>query len=242
MSRLLVLKSSILGDYSQSGKLVDYLTAQWQKTHPADSVTVRDLAAEPLPELDGEVVTGFSAGTNANDRQKQVRDLSDTLISELKSHDVLVIAAPMYNFNISTQLKTWIDLIARAGETFRYTEAGAQGLVTGKKAIVISSRGGIYDGSPNDFVTPYMKLFLGFIGITDVEVVLAEGLAMSDNAESSVENAKAAIAALAGTQAAKRVEAANDAVKPAADAVQPARKVEEEPKGFLQRLLAKLFG
>ncbi|ELN2738902.1 FMN-dependent NADH-azoreductase [Pluralibacter gergoviae] len=239
MSRILVLKSSILGDFSQSSKLADYLTAEWRKTHPSDKITVRDLAAEPLPVLDGEIVGGFSAGDDANERQQSIRALSDTLIAELKSHDILVIAAPMYNFNISTQLKTYIDLIARAGETFRYTEAGAEGLVTGKKAIIVSSRGGIYEGSANDFVTPYLKLFLGFIGVKDVEVVLAEGLAMSDHAAQSVEKAKAAIAALAGTRAAKAVaaEAANDPAQAARDA-----DSKEAPTGFLQRLLAKLFG
>lgn len=237
MSRILVLKSSILGDFSQSSKLADYLTAEWIKSHPADKVTVRDLAAEPLPVLDGEIIGGFGAGDDANERQLAIRTLSDTLIAELKSHDVLVIAAPMYNFSISTQLKTWIDLIARAGETFRYTEAGAEGLVTGKKAIIVSSRGGVYNGSPNDFVTPYLKLFLGFIGVTDVEVVLAEGLAMSDHAGPSVEKAKAAIAALAGTRAAKAV-----AAETAGSAAQAAPETKEAPAGFLQRLLAKLFG
>lgn len=232
MSRILVLKSSILGAASQSSLLADYLTQQWQGAHPQDQITVRDLAAEPLPVLDGEILGGFASSENLNPRQQEVRALSDKLIAELKSHDVVVIAAPMYNFNIPTQLKNYFDLIARAGETFRYTEAGPEGLVTGKKALVISSRGGIHGGGASDIVTPYMKVFLGFIGITEVETVLAEGLAMGgDTASQAIENAKAATRAFAGTPAAQAVRA-----EASASAGAP------QHTGFLQKLLSKLFG
>ncbi|BAN96472.1 NAD(P)H dehydrogenase [Plautia stali symbiont] len=103
--------------------------------------------------------------------------MSDELIAELQAHDTVVIAAPMYNFNIPTQLKNYFDLIARAGVTFRYTEAGPEGLVKGKRAVILSSRGGIHKDTPTDLLTPYVKLFLGFIGITDVDFVFAEGIA-----------------------------------------------------------------
>lgn len=166
MSRILVLKSSILGDYSQSGKLVDFFVQQWRETHPSDSFTFRDLANPTLPELDGEVIGGFNAGDKPlTPHQQETLALSDALIAELKSHDTIIISAPMYNFNIPTQLKIYFDLVARAGQTFRYTSEGAEGLVTGKKAIVISSRGGIHADTPSDLITPYLKLFLGFIGI-----------------------------------------------------------------------------
>ncbi|MSE17773.1 FMN-dependent NADH-azoreductase, partial [Pantoea agglomerans] len=115
--------------------------------------------------------------TPLSPRQQEALDLSDELIAELQAHDEVVIAAPMYNFNIPTQLKNYFDLIARAGVTFRYTEAGPEGLVKGKTAVVISSRGGIHKDTPTDLLTPYVKLFLGFIGITDVEFVFAEGIA-----------------------------------------------------------------
>lgn len=157
---------------------------------------MRDLANPTLPELDGEVMAGFTAGDKPlTPHQQSTLALSDELIAELKSHDTLIISAPMYNFNIPTQLKIYFDLIARAGQTFRYTSAGAEGLVTGKKAIVISSRGGIHADTPTDLITPYVKLFLGFIGITDVEFVLAEGFAYGpEAAEKAAQDSRIAVA------------------------------------------------
>ena len=176
MSKVLVLKSSILAGYSQSGQLADFYVEQ-AKAQGKD-VTVRDLAANPIPVLDGELVGAMRpSDTPLSPRQQEALDLSNALIQELQAHDEVVIAAPMYNFNIPTQLKNYFDLIARAGVTFRYTEAGPEGLVKGKKAVVITSRGGIHKDTPTDLLTPYVKLFLGFIGITDVEFVFAEGIA-----------------------------------------------------------------
>ena len=189
MSKVLVLKSSILAGYSQSGQLSDYFVEQWQEKHPGDEITVRDLAANPIPVLDGELVGALRpSDAPLTPRQQEALALSDELIAELKGNDVIVIAAPMYNFNIPTQLKIYFDLIARAGQTFRYTSAGAEGLVTGKKAIVISSRGGIHADTPTDLITPYVKMFLGFIGITDVEFVRAHGLAYGDEVRSKAMN------------------------------------------------------
>ncbi|MDY0972524.1 FMN-dependent NADH-azoreductase [Siccibacter turicensis] len=198
MSKVLVLKSSILAGYSQSGQLSDYFVDQWREKHGADEITVRDLAANPVPVLDGELVGALRpSDAPLTPRQQEALSLSDELIAELKAHDVIVIAAPMYNFNIPTQLKNYFDLIARAGVTFRYTENGPEGLVTGKRAVVISSRGGIHKDAPSDLVTPYMSLFLGFIGITDVNVVLAEGIAYGPEVAAKANaDAKAAIDAL----------------------------------------------
>lgn len=176
MSKVLVLKSSILAGYSQSSQLADFYIEQAKAQ--GKEVTVRDLAANPIPVLDGELVGAMRpSDTPLSPRQQEALDLSDELIAELQAHDEVVIAAPMYNFNIPTQLKNYFDLIARAGVTFRYTEAGPEGLVKGKTAVVISSRGGIHKDTPTDLLTPYVKLFLGFIGITDVEFVFAEGIA-----------------------------------------------------------------
>lgn len=176
MSTVLVLKSSILAGYSQSSQLADFYIEQAKAQ--GKEVTVRDLAANPIPVLDGELVGAMRpSDTPLSPRQQEALDLSDELIAELQAHDEIVIAAPMYNFNIPTQLKNYFDLIARAGVTFRYTEAGPEGLVKGKTAVVISSRGGIHKDTPTDLLTPYVKLFLGFIGITDVEFVFAEGIA-----------------------------------------------------------------
>ena len=195
MSRVLVLKSSILGEYSQSGKLVDFFVEQWREAHPEDTFTVRDLANPTLPELDGEVMAGFTAGDKPlTPHQQSTLALSDELIAELKSHDTLIISAPMYNFNIPTQLKNYFDLVARAGVTFRYTENGPEGLVKNKRAVILTSRGGIHKGTPTDLVEPYLRLFLGFIGITDVEFVFAEGIAYGPEvATKAQEDAKAAL-------------------------------------------------
>ncbi|EGQ9699747.1 FMN-dependent NADH-azoreductase [Vibrio parahaemolyticus] len=180
MSRVLALKSSILGDYSQSNKLVE----DFIKNVDQDKLTVRDLAANPLPVLDFAVATALRATEDLSKEQQAVVDLSDTLIEEVKAANTLVIAAPMYNFTIPTQLKNWIDLIARAGVTFKYTENGVQGLIEGKKAIVVTTRGGIHKDSPTDNVTPYLRTVLGFVGITDVEFVYAEALNMGEDAAS----------------------------------------------------------
>lgn len=194
MSRVLALKSSILGDYSQSNKLVE----DFIKNVDQDKLTVRDLAANPLPVLDFAVATALRATEDLSQEQQAVVDLSDTLIEEVKAADTLVIAAPMYNFTIPTQLKNWIDLIARAGVTFKYTENGVQGLIEGKKAIVITTRGGIHKDSPTDNVTPYLRTVLGFVGITDVEFVYAEALNMGeDAAEKGISEAQSQLATMA---------------------------------------------
>ncbi|TKI08076.1 FMN-dependent NADH-azoreductase [Martelella alba] len=178
MSKVLVLKSSILATFSQSNHLADFFIEQWQQTHSGDQVTVRDLAAQPIPVLDGELVGALRpADATLTPRQQDALTLSDALINELQAHDTVVIAVPMYNFNISTQLKNYFDLIARAGVTFRYTEQGPEGLVKNKRVIVLTSRGGVHKDTPSDLVTAYLRLFLGFLGMTDVEFVYVEGVA-----------------------------------------------------------------
>ncbi|MEY4923382.1 MAG: hypothetical protein RLY17_2099 [Pseudomonadota bacterium] len=165
MKKILILKSSILASHSQSNKLANFFVEQWRATHADDQMTVRDLAAQPIPVLDGELVGALRPSDAAlTPRQEDALALSDQLIAELQENDVIVIAAPMYNFNIPTQLKNYFDLIARAGVTFRYTETGPVGLVTGKRAIILTSRGGIHKDTPTDLVAPYLRLFLGFIG------------------------------------------------------------------------------
>ncbi|MFM2610024.1 FMN-dependent NADH-azoreductase [Vibrio chagasii] len=178
MSRVLALKSSILGDYSQSTKLVE----EFIKNVDQDKLTVRDLAANPLPVLDFSVATALRATEDLSQDQQSIVDLSNTLIEEIKAADTLVIAAPMYNFTIPTQLKNWIDLIARAGVTFTYTENGVKGLIEGKKAIVVTTRGGVHKDAATDSMTPYLRTVLGFVGITDVEFVYAEALNMGEDA------------------------------------------------------------
>jgi FMN-dependent NADH-azoreductase len=192
MKNVLMLKSSILGDHSQSSMLLDNLAMLWQDQ--GANITQRDLVADAIPLLDGELATGLRGGDNLSARQLQAIALSNELIAELKATDTIVIGAPMYNFMIPTQLKAWIDFIARAGETFKYTEAGVQGLVAGKRAIVVTSRGGMHKDNGSDHLVPYLKTLLGFIGINDVEVVYAEGLNMGQqSAENAINSAMQAL-------------------------------------------------
>lgn len=181
MKKILVLKSSILDSYSHSNKMTDYLIENWQKNHKDDLITVRDLAKDPIPALDQATLFAFGKDVSIlSDEQKSARALSDELINELKAHDMIVIAAPMYNFSISAQLKHYIDFIARAGETFTYTEAGAVGLLENKQAVVLTSRGGVHKDKLSDLIVPFLTQFLAFIGINDVQFIMAEGTAFGE--------------------------------------------------------------
>ncbi|MGF1877137.1 FMN-dependent NADH-azoreductase [Photobacterium frigidiphilum] len=192
MSNVLVLKSSILGDYSQSNGLIDHLVSSWGDS--VSSVIERDLVATPIPVLDGEIAGGLRGGDTLTARQEEALALSDMLINELHNSDTIVIAAPMYNFSVPTQLKNWFDIIARAGVTFSYTENGPVGLITGKKVIVVTTRGGMHKDGPTDTMVPYLKTILGFIGLTDVEFVYGEALAMGEEmAAKGITNAKSAL-------------------------------------------------
>ncbi|MCG3462322.1 FMN-dependent NADH-azoreductase [Xenorhabdus bovienii] len=195
MNKVLVLKSSILAQHSQSNKMADYFVEKWLANHVDDSITVRDLAENPVPVLDGELVGALRpSDAEMTVRQKATLALSDELIAELKVHDVIVLTAPMYNFTIPIQLKAYFDLIARAGATFRYTETGPEGLLKNKRAIVLTSRGGIHKDNPTDLITPYLRTFLGFIGINNVEFVFAEGFGLgAESAELAHQSAQSAI-------------------------------------------------
>ncbi|AZG74979.1 FMN-dependent NADH-azoreductase [Shewanella livingstonensis] len=195
MAKVLILKSSILGSYSQSSALVDYVTQQW--SDKGAQITVRDLGSQTLPMLDGELASGLRGGDNLSERQLAAVALSDELVAEIKAHDTIVIAAPMYNFTIPTTLKSWIDLIARAGVTFTYTDTGPVGLIEGKRAIIVTTRGGAHKGGTTDHVVPYLTTVLSFIGITQVETVYAESLNMGpDAAEAGISQAKKALDAI----------------------------------------------
>ncbi len=173
--------------------------------NPGAQTVVHDLSAQPLPPMD-EATLGalFTPADQRTDAQKARVAVSDQLIAELMAADVIVLAAPMINFGVSSQLKNWIDGVARAGVTFRYGANGPEGMVQGKKVIVVSSRGGVHRGQPTDNVVPYLKVTLGFLGMTDVDFVYAEGLNMGpDAAAQGLASARAEIAALLGeTQAA----------------------------------------
>lgn len=175
MSNVLVLKSSILAENSQSNHLADYAIEKLQGNH----IVVRDLAKDQLPHFDATAATAVR-GEPKTEQEKQLLALSDELVAELKNADTIIIGAPMYNLNIPTQLKTYFDFIARPRVTFQYTANGPEGLVTGKKAIVLCAFGGLYD--EENIVTQYMKSILGFIGVTDVQFVYAQGIGFGPEA------------------------------------------------------------
>jgi len=193
---ILVIKSSVFGDNGNSSALVNTQLATLQAQHPDATVVVRDLSTDPIPHLDGERVGAFFTPADQRSEDQQAVDaFSMALIDELKTADHIVLGLPMYNFGIPSQLKSWIDHVARAGVTFRYTENGPQGLLDDKPVTVLAARGGLYAGTENDTVTPYIKLFFGFIGITDVNFVYAEGLNMGgETKEKAMSEAQAALA------------------------------------------------
>ncbi|MDO7210783.1 NAD(P)H-dependent oxidoreductase [Acinetobacter nosocomialis] len=180
MAKILVLKSSIMGEGSQTNRLIDVMLEHRKDQGLQDDITIHNLAEMNLPVLDLEIFQALRGAENNNQDIQRIAALSDELIAELKSADLLVIGAPMYNLNVPTQLKNWFDLVARARQTFRYTETYPQGLVEGVKAVVISSRGGIHVGQETEAVTPYLKAVLGLMGIHEVDFIYAEGLDMQD--------------------------------------------------------------
>jgi len=191
MTTLLQINSSVFSQGGQSSQLADHYVAAFKKSNPGAKIVTRDLAANEIPHLGGATVGAFfTPADQRSDEQKAAIALSDELVAEIQAADVIVIGAPMYNFNIPSVLKAYFDHIARAGVTFKYTEQGPVGLLTGKKVVVFSTRGGLYAGTPNDVETPFVRQFLGFIGITDVSFVYAEGLAYGD--EKKAEALKAA--------------------------------------------------
>jgi FMN-dependent NADH-azoreductase len=164
--------------------MADRIVARLRAVDPDATLTVRDVNATPHPVLD-EAALGalFAPATQRTPEQAARVALDDALIAELAAADVIVLGVPMYNFGVPAQLKNWIDAVSRAGVTFRYTEAGPEGLMKGKKVYVALARGGRYRGTPADTQVPYLSTVLGFLGMTDVHYVYAEGLAMGADAE-----------------------------------------------------------
>lgn len=180
MTQLLQINTSLFAGQGQSSRLTEQFVAEWRAHHPDSRVTVRDLAADAVPHLDAARFGAFTTAADARSAEQQaVIAYSDALIAELKAADVIVLGLPLYNFGVPSQLKAYFDHVARAGVTFRYTAQGPEGLLTGKKAYVFATRGGLYAGTPLDTQTNYVRDFLRFIGIADVEFVYAEGLNIS---------------------------------------------------------------
>jgi FMN-dependent NADH-azoreductase len=188
MNTYLQLNTSLHGAASQSSRLASQFVKSLARTEPgtdaagkSSRVIVRDLAGQPLPHLTAERFTALvTAPEQRTADQARIAAESDALVAELVAADVLVIGLPMYNFGVPSTLKAYFDHVARAGVTFRYTANGPEGLLRGKRAYVMATRGGRYAGTPSDLQSAFVRQFLAFIGIADVEFVYAEGLAMGE--------------------------------------------------------------
>jgi FMN-dependent NADH-azoreductase len=201
MAKVLHINSSVRSTGSVSRQLSSEFIAKWQTAHPAGTVVERDLAANPVPHLTEQMMGAFfTPAEQRSAEQAQTVQLSDALVKELLEADIIVIGAPMYNFSVSSSLKAWIDHVARAGITFKYTATGPVGNVTGKKVYVFTSRGGVYSEGPAkvmDFHETYLRGVLGFLGMQDVTFIHSEGLAMGDEASAkALEQSRKTIAEL----------------------------------------------
>lgn len=195
---ILQINSSARGESSNSTRIANDIVERLRASNPGASLVVRDLARNPHPALD-EAALGalFTPAEQRTTEQVARVALDDALIAEIRAADAVVLGVPMYNFGVPAQLKNWLDAIARAGETFRYTENGPEGLLKGKRVYVALARGGKYRGTPTDTQVPYLKTILGFLGMTDVHFVFAEGFAMGPDAErEALAGAQREIAAL----------------------------------------------
>ena len=200
MTTLLQINASINDDNGQSSQLANQFVAAFRTRNPNAKIVVRNVAAtDPVPHLNAERFGAFiTKAEERNAEQHAVVAYSDKLIDELKQADVIVLGLPMYNFGVPSQLKAYFDHVARAGVTFKYTDKGPVGQLTGKKVYVFAARGGMYAGTPLDTQTSYVRDFLRFLGMTDVEFVYAEGLAISPQSkEEGLAKAVAEIARLA---------------------------------------------
>jgi FMN-dependent NADH-azoreductase len=203
MSKLLLVTSSLFGDQSKSAQLAREFVEAWRGTNPGTTVVERPLTPESIPHLSlGALGALMTPAEQRSAEQHTTVAFADRLIEELEAADTIVLAVPMYNFSIPSTLKAWIDHVARAGRTFRYSAQGPEGLLKDKKVFVVTGRGGIYTGdSPAkvlDFQEPYLRGVLGFLGLTDVSFIHVEGLRLSPAAaEQGVARAREAIAAIA---------------------------------------------
>jgi FMN-dependent NADH-azoreductase len=200
MTTLLQINASINDDNGQSSQLANQFVAAFRTRIPNAKIVLRNVAAaDPVPHLNAERFGAFiTKAEERNAEQHAVVAYSDRLIDELQQADVIVLGLPMYNFGVPSQLKAYFDHVARAGVTFKYTDKGPVGQLTGKKVYVFAARGGLYAGTPMDTQTSYVRDFLRFLGMADVEFVYAEGLAISPQSkEEGLAKAVAEIARLA---------------------------------------------
>ena len=176
---ILQINASARREAANSTRVANSIVARLQSANPEAGLTVRDLAATPHPVLDEAALGALFTPADKRTAEQAARvALDDALIAEIQAADAIVLGVPMYNFGVPVQLKNWIDAIARNGVTFRYTEQGPEGLLKGKAVYVALARGGKYRGTEADSQVPYLKTVLGFLGMTDVHFIYAEGLNM----------------------------------------------------------------
>lgn len=183
-TKILRLDTSVFSEQGSSTRLNEALIEKLEGIYGEVSLVHRDLAREPLPHFSAEVIAALQAEENVRTPiQTNLKALADELIEELFAADILVVAAPMYNFGIPSTLKAWIDYVARAGVTFRYTSNGPEGLVKGKTLYLVTTRGGIHKDQETDSEIPFLQTYFRFLGITDIRTLYAEGLGMSQKEE-----------------------------------------------------------
>lgn len=181
--KILQINASARREGANSTRLANSIVSRLRASNPGAVLTLRDLADTPHPVLDEAALGALFTPADLRTPEQAVRvALDDALIAEVQAHDTIVLGVPMYNFGVPVQLKSWIDAIARSGVTFRYAEKGPVGLLTGKTVYVALARGGVYRDTPADSQVPYLKSVLGFLGLTDVRFIYAEGLAMGPDA------------------------------------------------------------
>lgn len=181
--KILQINASARSEGAQSTRLANEISERLRRNHPDASFEVRDLASNPLPILDAPSLQALFTDPAARNAEQSARvAVDDAVIEQVKSADVIVLGVPMYNFGIPVQLKAWLDAITRAKVTFQYTENGPEGLLKGKKVYLALARGGRYRNTPNDSQVPYLTTILGFLGMTDLHFIYAEGLAMGEEA------------------------------------------------------------
>lgn len=179
MVKLLNLKTSLFGDGSVSNELITEFLQQLSSNGLVLETVTRDLSKNPIPHLDSDWLTAISAPVeDLSEEQLTKVEFSNSLISELQVAELVVIGAPMYNFTIPSVLKAWVDQVARAGVTFKYTDTGSVGLLQNKQVVVMATMGGFHETGKSDHLSPYLKTMLGFLGLTNVEIVIAPGLNM----------------------------------------------------------------
>lgn len=198
MKKILVVESSPMGEQSVSRRLTKDILDELLKKHPDSEVTLRDLAKDPLPHVTLESLSASATPAEKRGaRQVEAARASDQVVDELLAADIVVIGVPMWNFSLPSGFKAWIDHVARAGRTFAYTAGGVKGLAGGRKVFVATASGGVYSEGPGqamDFVAPYLRAFLGFLGIEDVSFVRAEGISIPHLKGGAYEKARRTIA------------------------------------------------